>query len=104
MTQHSTPNLISIINNDLFVFKKLIFILPKNSDIKQSINNRSRNILFLLIKNKINDIIFFSINGINNTPDIIGVGKETKKINFYNVINNVIFKINIFLFLIKIIY
>jgi predicted Zn-dependent protease len=92
------------INNNLFISKKPIFVLFKNSNIEQLTNNRSRNILFLLIKNKISNIIFFSINKINNIPNIINTKKETKEINFYNIINNIISKINIFFLLIKIIY
>jgi 5'-3' exonuclease len=78
--------------------------LPKNSNIKQLINNRSRNILFLLTKNKTDDIISFLISGVDNISGIIGIGEKTEKIDSYNIINNIISRIDIFLFLIKIIY
>jgi hypothetical protein len=86
------------INNNLFVFKKLIFVLPENNNIKQSTNSRPRNILFLSTKDKINNIISFLINKIDNILGIIGAGEKTKEINFYNTINNIISKIDIFFF------
>jgi hypothetical protein len=49
-------------------------------------------------------MIFFSIGGIDDIPSIMGVGEEAKEVNFYNIIDNIIFKIDIFFFLIKIIY
>jgi hypothetical protein len=86
------------INNNLFIPKKLIFVLFKNNDIKQSTNNRPKNILFLLAKNKVDDIISFSINRVNDISNIIGTGEKTEEINFYNIINNTIFKTDIYFF------
>jgi hypothetical protein len=86
------------INNDSFVPKESIFVSLENSNIEQLINNKPKNILFSLTKNKIDNIIFFLTDKINDTSGIIGAGEETKEINFYNIINNTIFKINIFFF------
>jgi hypothetical protein len=47
---------------------------------------------------------FLSINGINNTPGIMGAREETEKVNSHNIVNNTISKIDIFLLLIEIIY
>jgi hypothetical protein len=67
-------------------------------------NNRPKNTSFLLIKNKINDITSFSTDGIDDILGIIGIREETEEVNSHNIINNIISKINIFFFLIKIIY
>jgi hypothetical protein len=51
-----------------------------------------------LAKNRIDDIISFSTNGVNNVPGIIDIGEKAEKVDSYNTINNTISKINIFFF------
>jgi hypothetical protein len=92
------------INNNSFVPKEPIFVSPENNNAEQSTNSRPRNASSPLAKDKINNIISFSISGINNTLGIINTREKVKKIDFYNIINNTIFKIDIFFFLIKTIY
>jgi hypothetical protein len=58
----------------------------------------------LSAKDRTDDITFFSIGGVDDAPGIMDIGEETEKIDSYNTINNTISRINIFLFLIKIIY
>jgi hypothetical protein len=44
---------------------------------------------------------FFSTNRVNNTPDSIDIIKKVEKTDFFNILDNIIFIINIFFFRIQ---